>query len=716
LSSALGFSLDSLHLVFHVIPVPEGAANANINLSQSVASVADTFLHEELSPPEEATLWRSFQEEAAVTQSDYILGQIPGGLGFSSVIHEDQRKSEVEPAGVSIFATLIEKLLARFEFDAQNIQVTLVHPENMSLTLSLEEIRYHTTSKDQHSPASGKDVEPQGESRTVTLTGTSISSKDLSAFPIASPSYLAPHTLLAHSQRHSDVSIPRNLSWSSDSSLDEDTQFEMSQSLASLPPRRRSPTSSVSSSMYESAISTVPPILQSTVHLPERSLNTAQALEDPLKATDRPLFPSQQLLSFGSQSITLRLTTPSPSVQAEEDNPFESPADPACSDDTQIRVDLSIGIVPCVVRPQQVWGLLCLAQAISPNQDGNMETSRAQLATPSKVPPLKLDAHVRGMVFLLLPFSADTDINSSHLAQFFNHPVVPPTLDCGYTRLYLESLSATLSISDVRNVEGSSIQQGTVISFDSSLADVSAFIINPVSELLESGAGVLALPLLMTDPHLASQYSGAHSHPGSTGIYPKLPTFDIIDWKAKKSRNFGMKVSQWRSQPPKLSTPHRTKPHQANESHFSSNLSQAAVRIIGNRTVTPTQGGAPSDVNFGSVEVQIAPLNIRLDLEHTLQPGGPVSFFEDVLALESSDQDSISSERTVEEHETLPRSRVAGNSNSRFDPNLGDEQSNPEPCHIVSRQIILYVAQVTQKDRIRRNNIQNSCWCSNSLL
>jgi autophagy-related protein 2 len=340
--------------------------------------------------------------------------------------------------------------------------------------------------------------------------------------------------------------MPRNLS-SSNSSIDEDTQFAMSQSLASLPPQRRSPASSVSSSMYESAISTARPVQNTesiAIQLPERPLDKPQVLEDLLEATDSPFFPSQQILSFGPQSITLRLTTPSPSVQAEEDNPFESTSDPAYSNDTQIRVDLSIGIVPCVFRPQQVWSLVYLAQAISPNQDGHIETSRTQLPTSSKVPPLKLDAQIRGIVFLFLPFAADTDIDSSSLTQFFNHPVVLPTLDCGYTRLYLESLSTTLSISDARNVEGSSIQQDSVISFDSSLVDVSAFIINPVTESRESGAtaGVLALPLLMTDPHLVSQYPGVHSHPGSTGIYPKLPTFDIIDWKAKKSRNFGIKV------------------------------------------------------------------------------------------------------------------------------------------------------------------------------
>lgn len=686
-----------MHLVFHVVPRLEGPTNENINLSQSVASVADTFLHEELSPPEEATLWRSFQEEAAGTQSNYIPGHIPGGLEFSSIIHEDRRKFEMEPAGVSIFATLIENLLSRFEFDAQNIQVTLVHPENMSLTLSLQEIRYHTTSKDEHFSPSCKDDGPQGESRTVTLTGTSISWKDLSASPIASPSYLAPQTPLAHSRRDSDVSMPRNLSWSSDSSIDEDTQFAMSQSLASLPPQRCSPASSVSSSMYESAISTAPPVIQNTesitIQLPEGPLDKPQVLEDPLEATDSPLLPSQQILSFGPQSITLRLTTPSPSVQAEESNPFESTSDPACSNDTQIRVDLSIGIVSCVVRPQQVWSLVYLAQAISPNQDGQIERSRTQLPTSSKVPPLKFDAQIRGIVFLFLPFAADTDIDSSRLTQFFNHPVVPPTLDCGYTRLYLESLSTTLSISDARNVEGSSIHQDSIISFDSSLVDVSAFIINPVTESRESGAtaGVLALPLLMTDPHLVSQYSGVHSHPGSTGINPKLPTFDIIDWKARKSRNFGIKVSQWRSQPLR---PNRVNLHQTHKSHFSSNLSQAAVRIIGNRTAPPTQGEASSDASLGSVEVQVAPLNIRLDLEHILQPGGPVSFFEEVLALESrsnSDQDSISSERTVEEHQILPRSRVAGNSNSQFDPNLGYEHSDPELRHIVSRQIIFSV-------------------------
>jgi len=666
----------------------ERPTNANINLSQSVASVADTFLHEELSPPEEATLWRSFQEEAANTQSNYNLGQIPGGLEFSSVVHEDRHKFEMEPAGVSIFATLIENLLARFEFDAQNIQVTLVHHENMSLTLSLQEIRYHTTSKVENSPASCKNDVPQGESRTLTLTGTSISSKDLSASPIATPSYLAPHSLLA---RDSDVSIPRNLSWSSDSSIDDDTQFAMSQSLASLPPQIRSPAGSISSSMYESAISTVPHIPQNTeitAVLPESSLDKAQVLKKPLKATDA-LFPSQQILSLGSQPITLRVTTPPPSVQAE-DNPFESTADLAYSDGTQIRVDLSIGIVPCALRPQQVWNLMYLAQAISPSQDGRMEVSHAQLPTLSKLPPLKLDAQIRGIVLLLLPFSADKDINSSHLIQFFNHPIVPVTLNCGYTRLSLESLSTTLSISDAHSMEGSSIQQDSIISFDFSLAEVSVFTINSVSEPRRGGttAGVLALPLLVTDPHLVSQYSGTHSHPGSTEIYANLPTFDIIDWKAKKVQAFGIKVSQWRSQPPKFSTPNRIKPsNQANVSHFSSNLSQPAVRIIGNRIITPTQDESPSDVGFGSAEVQIAPLNIRLDLEYVLQSGGPVSFFEDVLALQSrsgSDQDSISSGRTVEERQTLPRSWIMGNSNLQSDPNLGYERSDPELRHIVS--------------------------------
>jgi autophagy-related protein 2 len=259
----------------------------------------------------------------------------------------------------------------------------------------------------------------------------------------------------------------------------------------------------------------------------------------------------------------------------------------------------------------------------------------------------------------------------------------------------LESISTALSISEAQEGEGSGLQADSrfvehtpIMSFDSSLVDISAFIINPVSESRESDAtaGVLALPLLLTDPHIVSQYSGTQSHPESTGVYPKLPTFDIIDWKANNCRSFGIKVSQWRSQPPKFTTSTHTKPHnQANKSHFSSNFLQPALRIIGSKTTTSTHGESTPGVSC-SLEAKIAPLSIRLDLDHILQPGGPVSFFEDVFALESrSKVDRDSSGRTVEEHPAPPRSRVTGSSNSQFDPNVGYEQPDPELGNAVSR-------------------------------
>ncbi len=270
--------------------------------------MAETFIHEELSAREEAALRESFHPDLARSDISEFEENVPGGL--DPFISEDEvHQHDAEPPGVSIFATLIERLLARFQFDAIDTRITIVNPQNSSFTLIVPDIRYSTESQATpsqvpeggvHEPAEKVTL---GEVRKVTITGATVttrcmrpsSPKPLAASPAKSPDTASGNAVLStpsspttpitpsppahsepelsHSQAYSPEYSPevpqiRSLPspaepsspYHSDSSdMDEETQMFMSQSIAMLPPRPISPASSVASSMYQSAISTSAP-------------------------------------------------------------------------------------------------------------------------------------------------------------------------------------------------------------------------------------------------------------------------------------------------------------------------------------------------------------------------------------------------------------------------------------------------------------------------
>ncbi len=202
-----------------------------------------------------------------------------------------------------MFATLIERLLARFEFDAANTKITLVQPGCTSLTLSIADIRYRTEDRSVD--------EEDGKVRSISITGITLSARNLRpAFDMSSSSLSIRPTSSPASTLQSSSSTPRCPSpTSSSSSLDEDTTLAMSQSLAFLPPRPASPASSVASSMYQSAVS-----IQSE---PTADIQASPDLAEPSdqpdsrQATDNAAEQNEDIiLSFGPDPISLRLTTP----------------------------------------------------------------------------------------------------------------------------------------------------------------------------------------------------------------------------------------------------------------------------------------------------------------------------------------------------------------------------------------------------------------------
>ena len=154
------------------------------NLAESVASVAETFIHEELTPNEEATLRESMHPDHGVSQSSVFEDNVPGGLD-PFISEEEVHFNEADPPGVSIFATLIERLLARFQFEATDTRITIVNPQHASFTLIVPDIRYETVSHesagrtaDSSTPASS-DARSVGETRKVTISGVTVTTRCL---------------------------------------------------------------------------------------------------------------------------------------------------------------------------------------------------------------------------------------------------------------------------------------------------------------------------------------------------------------------------------------------------------------------------------------------------------------------------------------------------------------------------------------------------------
>lgn len=758
LTSTLGFSLDTLHLTFHLLPASNHTQHPNTNLTESVTSVAESFIHDELTPREEATLRESFHPELA--SSIYSTSgehNVPGSLDpFLSTPEDEQFYTDLDPAGVSIFASLIERLLARFEFDAVNTKITLVHPGHTSFTISIPEIRYRTAVRvsDRCKDTNEEDELSHGETRTVSISGVTLATCNLrsSLLILPSTSPLTPATLSPTSPsspsssrlaRHSLHHSPRSVSpTSSSSSIDEDTQFMMSQSLAFLPPRPTSPTSSAASSMYQSAISTAPTVAdnrrsrspsQNLSRSRTRSPGSCGGREDlrlfeshtEPKANQTELVPKDELiLSFGEEPILIQLSTPPPGrfqpTKPELSSPHSSHVSQRELDHTSenLQFSLTTGVVACALRAWHIRGVLDLLDSWGshhqPRTGTTTETHFNSGPSSTSILGLGLEASVkvRGVVVLALPHMSRTDTvqetsGDVSKSSFFTRPLVPPRLPQGYVRLHLESLSASVlptissasagSRTRARPSPTTASTDASSVSFDLSLGEFSLFAFHrTLSQAPELDTGPFALPLLITDHHLPTQYPSTHVHPDPTvkpERYLGLPIFDVSDWTDEKHRQNGMKISLWRS---KLRHKHSKHGHAQRHSQIqvapaSSSPEEVEVGHVDDRNSTQTSpppailvtvkrvfSSSSSEREKGKspaaeeVEVKVVPLHLFVDLGQALSEDGALAFLEEIVGPkvdadltngptradeEGSDNDEVHSEDEKSTPPTTPYER-----------------------------------------------------------
>ena len=302
LTAPVSLAVEGLDITLRVSPrFPTDYDAAASHLAESVVSVAQEFLNEELSPNENEELRESIV--LAKDQSEGMTASfVPGGLDPFS---EDPPAQPLDPIeGVSVLATVMERLLARLSFTVDNLTLRLIHEGHSELVLRVQHVEYGTEDIDP-SEVTGNEV------RTIQIGGITIAMRDLHA---QLPS-------LGTSQTASRSTTPPP------PSDGEEMDASMTQSMLSLP----------ESSMYMSATSSIR--TASPEPLPPR---TSQVPQTPT--------PEQTILSLANDPIVIRLRTPKSGLGGEGGS---------------IGLSAELGTLAVALHSQHIKALLELAECIS---------------------------------------------------------------------------------------------------------------------------------------------------------------------------------------------------------------------------------------------------------------------------------------------------------------------------------------------------------------
>ncbi|EIN07297.1 hypothetical protein PUNSTDRAFT_144812 [Punctularia strigosozonata HHB-11173 SS5] len=608
LSANMHASVKAIHLTFHLLPTSAGPSNMPTNLADSMTSVAQSFLHEELTPNEEATLASSILASGPGSSQRHI----PGGM--EPLPPDDQTHEALDAESVPMLSNLIESLLSRFQFEAVETKLIIVHPEHARFVIDIPDIRYHTEFRDSSSSAGSEGA--TGDARTITVTGLTVRTRSLR--PLSSPvapslgtlSPASPRSPL--SQRYSEpVTRSPSSQYASDSSdIDDDAAMAMSQSIVGLPPRPPSPSISASS-MYLSAIaesateecpevsspSSDSPVVD--LSLEDRRAEAASmrgSADDPQPRSPEAVHESsndEPILSFALEPIVMQLTRlfaitpaqqttvplrehPSPASIRPLRGVSEGTANPSTSDrlsGAKLRLSLGMGVITSALRARHVSDIMNALELVSSQTKATTETGASNAPGASTVPSgLDASLRIRGVVLLFLPPPQDPgseDVDS--IEGFFSKPLLPPRCRQGYVRAHVDTVSATLSTTTpLPRRKGYTDKLAGGFKSTMTVKDMSVFAF--WNETSGGSDGPYASPVFISDPHLPHQLTSEHQFPDRPQyssrftdlpfakrpypVHPGLPSFAISDWTSMRTRS--IRLSQWRMKPPQPSQKLRT--------------------------------------------------------------------------------------------------------------------------------------------------------------
>jgi autophagy-related protein 2 len=650
------------------------------NLADSISEAAQLFAHEEITREESTEAYQAFQSSGASHTSkndDYV----PGGLDAPK--DDPEVLADAEPIGISMFASMFEYLLSQFTFSAKDIRITVIHPDRSSFRFKVSELHYGR-------PTSG----PGESTRTINISGIEIAHRDLSTSESPTSGHSEIHSLPftsrefnASSHRVDNVSLSPTITIPSSPppSSSPESRSGSNESVppvGSPPPEDRSRPSSASgstnSSIFHSVLTSQGSKLEygsyeaTGTHSQDAGADMEQnqsgdtAGECSLSQPDEDGLFHQVFFSLATEPIVVHITTSAlPPVQTQS-GPDASESDASEPDFRQPNLEISVfvGIIACALTAAQISSILDVVSTIGSH-------SRPSTAPPASkgagivVPPLSLldqatlTIQIRGLVLLLqsVPAPLSSSSRDVPLADFFTHPLTPPKTNHGYIRFLIDGVRADLSVStaleqltDEHTPSPDHMQErsrpprvvrGTTSShIRFSVGDLSAFAFCMDSNATTSHVArqAFVLPIILTDPHMFTQYRPEHHFPSNMGHYdvspdllrkavPTLPEFGIMDWTSESNRTSQAKLSLWRVRPPPgyrrsqkshasdppITPPVGSSPKSISE-ETSANKPQSAIsgRVLLSSSKDPGTGATPGSTC--SIHIDVTPLHIFLDM------------------------------------------------------------------------------------------------------
>jgi len=286
---------------------------------------------------------------------DMTASFVPGGLDPFS---DDPPVQPLDPIqGVSVLAAVMERLLARLSFTADNLTLRLIHKGHSELVLRVQHVEYGTENIDP-SEANGDEV------RTIRIKGITIAMRDLRA---QLPAF--------------GDSLTASRSTTPPPSDEEEMDASMTQSMVSLP----------ESSMYMSATSSIraaspEPLPPPTAQLPQ-------------------LTPEQIILSLGSDPIVLRLRTP------------KSSGSSLTAGGRDIGLSVELGTLAVALHSQHIKALLELVEWLSFPSSPTARPQQAPPPTKSLLDNACASIKMKGVVVAALFANPTEHILSSFFAK-----------------------------------------------------------------------------------------------------------------------------------------------------------------------------------------------------------------------------------------------------------------------------------------------------------
>jgi len=328
----------------------------------------------------------------------------------------------------------------------------------------------------------------------------------------------------------------------------------MSQSMAFLPPRLSSPTGSIISSMYQSAISTPSthftrghqdandeiehayPTISQCQEMPQSSFPNCSKYEE--RGLD------DVIISFVSHPILIKLGTDPPVEGASQKHclPGESQGNES------LYISLETGIIACALQGWHIRGMSEFASFWTANQSSSESSTSTSVADSQ--PDTMFTFESLGLVLLVLTTSAcrvhfaweylsggvfqTTFVGFNIAAWLF--PIIPRDYNwLGKS----QQLSDSAVVSVCTRETGETRHTGRAIttkksSFDLSIGDISLFTVND-TRTPKDDSSFYASPILITDCSLPFQHDRHHPDPNQREEHPHLPTFEFVGWTGEKA-------------------------------------------------------------------------------------------------------------------------------------------------------------------------------------